>query len=233
VQRQRGSSRPCWTSRGGNDQPGPETHQGPPLPQRGADREQRRIAADFAENVRLIEASTAVPSELVEQVAELQRLVRDQGAAAPVAPAGASEQRALARGGASDGRRQSCRGTKSPLISNDESALSAATAVPPDLLDLLERVEQQLADQARMLAAQEARIDALEARPADDEDGRARLPGRWRGLKAASKATGYSVSGLRKMCDERRCVFDYSGPHRRINIDTVIRRGSAGKSAKC
>jgi hypothetical protein len=38
------------------------------------------IEADYAENVRLIDAATAPPPDLVEQIAELQRLVADQGA---------------------------------------------------------------------------------------------------------------------------------------------------------
>jgi hypothetical protein len=63
--------------------PSRKPHQRPPQALPEANREQRRIAADFAdfaENVRLIEAAVAPPPELAEQLAELQRLVRDQGA---------------------------------------------------------------------------------------------------------------------------------------------------------
>jgi hypothetical protein len=101
-------------------------------------------------------------------------------------------------------------------------ALSAATAVPPELAGLLERVEQQLADQARMLAAQEARIDALESRPVDDEDGRPpRSPGSWCKTKEAMRLTGYSRSGLRKLRQQKRIVFDLSGPHCLYDVTSV------------
>jgi hypothetical protein len=60
--------------------PAQKPHQRPPLTRLDPVREQRRIAADFAENVRLIEAAVAPSPDLVEQIAELRRLVRDQGA---------------------------------------------------------------------------------------------------------------------------------------------------------
>jgi hypothetical protein len=68
-------------------------------------------------------------------------------------------------------------------------------------------------------------VAALEARLVVDEDGTSpRERGKWLRLKAAARATGYSVSGLKKMCQSGRCVFDYEGPHRLINIDTVPRK---------
>jgi hypothetical protein len=70
-------------------------------------------------------------------------------------------------------------------------------------------------------------VAALEGRRQDtpvDEDGPPRERGKWLRMKAAARATGYSVSGLKKMCQSGRCVFDYEGPHRLINIDTVSRK---------
>jgi hypothetical protein len=66
-----------------------------------------------------------------------------------------------------------------------------------------------------------ARIAALEAEKQAGEDGPPRPPGRWLGMKAAARATGRSVSGLKKLCRQDRIVFDFDGPHRLINIDTV------------
>jgi hypothetical protein len=56
------------------------------------------------------------------------------------------------------------------------------------------------------------------------EDGPARPPGRWLRMKAAAKATGRSVSGLKKLCRQGRVVFDDDAPCRLINIDTVPAR---------
>jgi hypothetical protein len=135
--------------------PVPKSHQRPSLVQLEVKREQRRIAADYREALGLLQAATAVPPELVEQIAELQRLVRDQGAE---------------------------------------------------------------------LVAQAARITALEVRPAEDEDGSPRRAGRWHRLKEASRRTGYSENGLRRLCRLGRCVADYSGPHLLVNVDSVPRR---------
>jgi hypothetical protein len=122
-----------------------------------------------------------------------------------------------------DNPSKSSRGSNPALKSN---ALSAATAVPPELVERVAALERLAADQARMIEAQEGRIAKLEARPADDEDGRARPPGTWLGMKRAVAATGYSESGLRKMVKERRCAADFEGCHVLINVDTVPRRGA-------
>jgi hypothetical protein len=69
-----------------------------------------------------------------------------------------------------------------------------------------------------------ARIAVLEAERPVREDGPPRPPGRWLRMKAAAKATGRSVSGLKKLCRQGRIVFDDDAPRRLINIDTVPRR---------
>jgi hypothetical protein len=104
-------------------------------------------------------------------------------------------------------------------------------APPPDLLERVQEVvrlvaEQAkvIADQTRMLAAQEVRIAALEARPSEDEDGQPRSRGNWLRMKAAAGETGYSESGLRRLCRLGRCAADYSGPHLLVNVDSVPRR---------
>jgi hypothetical protein len=102
--------------------------------------------------------------------------------------------------------------------------LQAAVAPAPELLDLLKTMQGQIADQARMLAAQEVRIAALEARPADDEDGQPRPRGKWLRMKDAVRKTGYSESGLRRLCRLGQCVADCSAPHLLVNINSVPRR---------
>jgi hypothetical protein len=103
--------------------------------------------------------------------------------------------------------------------------VSAAVAPSPELLVRVTMLEQRLADQARMIEHLQAKVAELEARPVEDEDGQPpRERGKWLRLKAAARSTGYSVSGLKKMCQSGRCVFDYEGPHRLINIDTVSRK---------
>jgi hypothetical protein len=58
--------------------PTPKPHQRPPLALQAANREQRRIAADFAENVRLIEAAVAPAPDVLERIEALERLAADQ-----------------------------------------------------------------------------------------------------------------------------------------------------------
>jgi hypothetical protein len=117
-------------------------------------------------------------------------------------------------------RRQSYRATKSPLISTDESALSASTAVPPELAGLLETMQAKIADL-------QARVGELEGRGGPStsagEDGSARLPGIWCTAKEAAYRLGYSASGLRNLAKQRRIVFDTEGNGRRIyNIASVV-----------
>jgi hypothetical protein len=104
--------------------------------------------------------------------------------------------------------------------------LSAATAVPPDVLDLLGTMQRQIGDLQARVAALEGRPrgPSSSADPPVGEDGKPRLSGRWMRLKQAARASGYSVSGLRKLCDRGRCTFDYSGPHRVINVASIPRR---------
>jgi hypothetical protein len=100
-------------------------------------------------------------------------------------------------------------------------------AAPPDLLDRFEALERVVADQARVNEEQAARITELErlvAHPAESEDGAPRPAGNWLRMKAAAGETGYSESGLRRLCRLGRCVADYSGPHLLINVDSVPRR---------
>jgi hypothetical protein len=66
-----------------------------------------------------------------------------------------------------------------------------------------------------------ARLAVMEAGQRVREDGPPRRTGRWLRTKAAAKATGYSVSGLKKLCRQGRVVFDDDAPRRLINIDTV------------
>jgi hypothetical protein len=100
-------------------------------------------------------------------------------------------------------------------------------AVPPELVDLIGTMQGQIADQARMLAAQEARIAALEARPADDEDGQPSASGRWCRMKEAMSLTHYSRSGLLALCRRRRVRFDFEGAHRIIDVNSVPRKTSS------
>ena len=101
----------------------------------------------------------------------------------------------------------------------------AAVGPPPELLVRIALLEQRLVDQGRVIEAQETRLAALEACPIVDEDGQPRAaPGRWLRMKVAAGETGYSESGLRRLCRLGRCVADYSGPHLLINVDSVPRR---------
>jgi hypothetical protein len=114
-----------------------------------------------------------------------------------------------------DNPSKSSRGSESPLISND-----ALAAVPPELLDLLETVQDVVRDL-------QARVAALEGREGPStragEDGSARLPGIWCTAKEAAYRLGYSASGLRNLAKQRRIVFDTEGNGRRIyNIASVV-----------
>jgi hypothetical protein len=71
-----------------------------------------------------------------------------------------------------------------------------------------------------------ARLAAVENGQRAREDGPPRPSGRWLRMKAAAKATGRSVSGLKKLCRQGRVVFDDDAPCRLINIDSVPRKVS-------
>jgi hypothetical protein len=101
--------------------------------------------------------------------------------------------------------------------------LQAATSVPPDLLDRVAVLERLAQDQARTIAAQDARIAALEAQPAADEDGASR-PGVWCTAKEAMRLTDYSRSGLRKLRQQNRIVFDCSGPRCLYDVTSIVRK---------
>jgi hypothetical protein len=86
----------------------------------------------------------------------------------------------------------------------------AAAAQPADILD--------------RMAALEQRVAALEAQPAADEDGRPRSQGSWCKTAEAMRSTGYSRSGLRKLRQQNRIVFDFSGPHCLYDVMSIVRR---------
>jgi hypothetical protein len=113
---------------------------------------------------------------------------------------------------------------QAPDYERNLSVIKAAVVAPPGVLvERLEVVERQLADQARIIEVQGARIAALEARPAENEDGRPRKPGTWFKAKEAAHKLGYSPSGLRNLAKKGRIVFDVEGNGRRIyNIASVV-----------
>jgi hypothetical protein len=79
----------------------------------------------------------------------------------------------------------------------------------------------------RLLAEALARIAALEDLPKSgemSEDGSPRPPGRWLKMKPAMKVTGYSRSGLLKLCRQGRVRFDFDGPHRLIDVNSIAPR---------
>jgi hypothetical protein len=94
----------------------------------------------------------------------------------------------------------------------------------PDVLARFEALERTVADQAHVIEAQGARIAALEARPAADEDGRPRSQGLWCKTAEAMRSTGYSRSGLRKLRQQNRIVFDFSGPHCLYDVTSIVRK---------
>jgi hypothetical protein len=105
--------------------------------------------------------------------------------------------------------------------------------VEPAARELAKRVatleEQRKADAALLVELQQTVASLLAERDAAAaivEDGAPRPPGRWRRMKEAMKATGYSESGLRRLCDLGRCAWDYEGPHRVIDVTTVPRRSA-------
>ena len=103
--------------------------------------------------------------------------------------------------------------------------LQAATAPPPELVEQVARLEELVRDQAARIEAQEVRIAALEVQQQpNDEDGRPRRAGRWHRLKEASRRTGYSISGLKRLCRLGHVRCDYEGSHPLIDIDTVPRK---------
>jgi hypothetical protein len=82
-------------------------------------------------------------------------------------------------------------------------------------------IDRRIADLETLVGELLARIVVLEAERQIREDGPPRPPGRWLRMKAAARATGRSVSGLKKLCRQGRVVFDDDAPRRLINIDTV------------
>jgi hypothetical protein len=88
--------------------------------------------------------------------------------------------------------------------------IQAAVAPPAGVLD--------------RIAALEARVTALEAQPAADEDGRPPRAGVWCKTKEAMRLTGYSRSGLRKLRQQNRIVFDFSGPHCLYDATSIVRK---------
>jgi hypothetical protein len=85
-------------------------------------------------------------------------------------------------------------------------------------------IDRRVADLEALVSELLARITVLEAEKQVREDGPPRPSGRWLRMKAAAKATGRSVSGLKKLCRQGRVVFDDDAPRRLINIDTVPRK---------
>jgi hypothetical protein len=106
------------------------------------------------------------------------------------------------------------------------TAAERAVPPPPELVEQVAELQRLVRDQGAEIVAQAARIAALEGRPADDEDGAARPAGRWMRMKAAARATGRSVSGLKKLCRQGRVVFDDDAPRRLIDVGTVPRKVS-------
>jgi hypothetical protein len=105
--------------------------------------------------------------------------------------------------------------------------IQAVVTPPPEVVDLLKTMQQQITDQARTIEAHEARIAVLEARPVADEDGAPRS-GIWCTAKEAARRLGYSPSGLRKLAKEGRIVFDlHQGGRRRYDISTVVRSAAS------
>jgi hypothetical protein len=92
------------------------------------------------------------------------------------------------------------------------------------VLTIAERVELL----EHRLAEALARISVLEDVPKSGdvsaEDGSPRPPGRWLKMKPAVKVTGYSRSGLLKLCREGRARFDFDGPHRLIDVTSIVPR---------
>jgi hypothetical protein len=112
-------------------------------------------------------------------------------------------------------RRQARRRNRAPLAAKAEAETPMMTARPDATQSLEERVGALEALVAQL-------VGQLVGQP--DEDGPARARGKWLRTKAAAAATGYSVSGLKKLCREGRCVYDDDAPRRLINIDSVPRK---------
>jgi hypothetical protein len=75
--------------------------------------------------------------------------------------------------------------------------LQAAVAPPPELLELFETMQQQIADlQARVAALENSSRGT--ATPAESEDGEPMPAGDWQVFKRALEETGFSATGLRK-----------------------------------
>jgi predicted DNA-binding transcriptional regulator AlpA len=81
------------------------------------------------------------------------------------------------------------------------------------------QLEHQLAEALARIAVLEQPIQGLV-----EEDGSPRPPGRWLKMKQAMKVTGYSRSGLLKLCQDGRVRFDFDGPHRLIDVTSVAPR---------
>jgi hypothetical protein len=101
---------------------------------------------------------------------------------------------------------------------------TARLGAAPTMREDLDRALALLAGQAEVIAAQGARISALEDQlvAAGDEDGPSPqpLPPQWKPIKAASALVGYSPTMLRKLNDGGRASWwAYRGS--RIWIDTA------------
>jgi hypothetical protein len=104
------------------------------------------------------------------------------------------------------------------------SLIEAAVAPPPELVARLEVLERQGADHVRMIEHLQVRVAELEAGPAADEDGQPRSSGRWCKTAETMRLTGHSRSGLRKLRQQNRIVFDFSGPHCLYDVTNIVRK---------
>jgi hypothetical protein len=139
------------------------------------------------------------------------------------------QQPALARGEASEWRRIAADFERNVRI------IEAAVAPSPELVERLDVLEHIVRDQGAQLQAQAVRIAALEARPADDEDGEPLAAGEWCRMAEAMRRTFYSRSGLLKLCRQGKIRFDFEGAHRLIDISSVPRKisSASAQSAHC
>jgi hypothetical protein len=95
--------------------------------------------------------------------------------------------------------------------------VEATVGVPPVALSCIEVMQQQITDL-------QARVAMLEARPDENEDGQPRSSGLWCRTKEAMRLSGYSRAGLRKLRQQNRVVFDFSGPHCLYDVTSIVRK---------
>jgi hypothetical protein len=99
--------------------------------------------------------------------------------------------------------------------------------VGPTAREIADRALTEVGEPRVMFVEALARITALESRRQEtstEEDGAPRSPGRWLKMKQAMKVTGYSRSGLLKLCRQGRVRFDFDGPHRLIDVTSIAPR---------